>query len=65
MHQGRLVDVYGGGTGYEVRTEKELADAVEKAFADTSGLSLIHVRLDRDDYSESLNRMARSLGERI
>lgn len=61
----RLVDVFGGGTGYEVRTEKDLADAVEKAFADTSGLSLIHVRLDHDDHSESLHRMAERLGERV
>ncbi|MCA9266395.1 MAG: alpha-keto acid decarboxylase family protein [Planctomycetales bacterium] len=61
----RLVDVYGGGKGYEVRTEKELAAAVEQAWADTSGPSLIHVHLDRADCSPTLARMAARLAERV
>lgn len=61
----RLTEVYGGGTGYEVRTEGELVDAVEQAWADRSGPSVIHVHLDRGDCSQSLARMAARLRERV
>jgi indolepyruvate decarboxylase len=61
----RLTDVYGGGTGYEVRTEGDLATAVDAAFADKTALSLIHVHISRDDRSPTLARMAERLSKRV
>ena len=61
----RLPEVLGGGTGYEVRTEAELVQAVDKAWADTSAMSLIHVHIDRHDRSVTLKRLAERLGERV
>lgn len=61
----RLPEVYGGGKGYEVRTEAELVRAVDAAWEDRSGVSLIHVHLDRDDCSPTLARMAARLSQRV
>jgi indolepyruvate decarboxylase len=61
----RLPEVYGGGKGYEVRTEAELVRAVDAAWEDRSGVSLIHVHLDRDDCSPTLSRMAARLSQRV
>ena len=61
----RLPEVLGGGTGYEVRTEAELVQAVDKAWADTSAMSLIHVHIDRTDRSVTLKRLAERLGEKV
>ena len=61
----RLTEVYRGGTGYEVHTEGELAAAVDAAFADKAGLSLIHVHISRDDRSPTLARMAERLSKRV
>jgi indolepyruvate decarboxylase len=61
----RLTDVYRGGTGYEVRTEGDLAVAVDAAFADKSGLSLIHVHISPDDRSPTLARMAERLSKHV
>ncbi len=55
----------GGGTGYEVRTEGEFDAALRRAWADTSGLSLIHVHLDRDDHSIALARLTEKLSKRV
>lgn len=57
----RLPEVLGGGTGYEVRTEGEFDDALAKAWADTSGLSLIQVHIGREDSSRALERLAEKL----
>jgi len=57
----RLPEVLGGGTGYEVRTEGEFDAALRCALADRRGMSLIHVRLDRNDCSRALERLARKL----
>ncbi|MEZ6103336.1 MAG: thiamine pyrophosphate-binding protein [Pirellulaceae bacterium] len=61
----RLTEVYGGGKGYEVHTEGELFAAMEQAWEDTSGLSLIHVHIARDDCSPTLARMAERLSKRV
>jgi indolepyruvate decarboxylase len=61
----RLPEVLGGGTGYEVCTEGEFDGALRSAFADSSGLSLIHVHLAADDCSQALRRLARKLGPRV
>ncbi len=61
----RLPEVLGGGTGYDVRTEAQLADALEKSFADTAAFSLIHVHLAQDDFSEPLTRLGERLRHRV
>jgi indolepyruvate decarboxylase len=61
----KLPDVLGGGTGYEVRTEGEFDAALKKSLADTSGPSLIHVRLSRDDHSIALERLTERLSQRV
>ena len=60
-----LPQVLGGGTGYDVRTEGEFDAALVAALADTSGMSLIRVRLDRDDRSVTLDRLAAGLARRV
>ncbi|MCE9544820.1 MAG: alpha-keto acid decarboxylase family protein [Planctomycetia bacterium] len=61
----RLPEVLGGGTGYEVLTEGEFDDVLEKAWADRSGISLIHVHLSLDDRSKALDRLAEKLKHRV
>lgn len=60
-HYHRLPDVLGGGRGYEVRSEGEFDAALCSAWADRSGLSLIHVHLDRNDCSRTLERLGSRL----
>lgn len=61
----KLPEVYGGGKGYDVRTEGEFDDALRRAWADTSGLSLIQVHLDRLDHSMALERLTEKLSKRV
>ncbi|MHC4401590.1 MAG: alpha-keto acid decarboxylase family protein [Planctomycetota bacterium] len=61
----KLPEVLGAGTGYEVHTEGELDRALRLAMADRSGMSLIHVHLDRNDCSRVLEQLARRLGARV
>ena len=61
----KLPDVYGGGTGYEVRTEGEFDAALKRALADTRALSLIQVHLDPADHSTALARLTEKLGQRV
>ncbi|MBX3412051.1 MAG: alpha-keto acid decarboxylase family protein [Pirellulales bacterium] len=61
----RLPEVFGGGTGYEVRTEGEFDQALTKALADKSGMSLIQVHLADDDVSNALARLAEKLSQKV
>ncbi|HEX4146277.1 MAG TPA: thiamine pyrophosphate-dependent enzyme [Pirellulales bacterium] len=61
----QLPKVLGGGTGYEVRTEGEFDAAMRKAWADTSGFSLIQVHLEISDSSTALTRLAERLAHRV
>jgi indolepyruvate decarboxylase len=61
----KLPEVFGGGTGYEVRTEGEFDAALRKAWADTKGLSLIQVHLDKADHSTALERLTEKLSKRV
>lgn len=61
----KLPEVFGGGTGYEVRTEGEFDAALRRALADTTGPSLLHVHLDRDDHSIALARLTERLSKRV
>lgn len=56
----KLVDVFGGGLGLEVRTERELEDALGKAVT-TDGLVFIEIHTGRLDCPESLRSAGRSM----
>ena len=58
----KLVDVFGGGLGLDVRTEGELEDALGRA-ASTDGLVFIEIHTDRMDCPESLRSAGRSMAE--
>ena len=61
----KLPEVLGAGTGYEVRTEGEFDRALASAWADQQAMSLIHVRLDLNDFSSALQRLASRLRAKV
>ncbi len=61
-HYHRLVDVFGGGLGLDVRTEGELEDALGKA-GTTDGLGFIEIHTGRLDCPESLRSAGRSMAK--
>lgn len=61
----KLPEVLNGGTGYEIRTEGEFDEALKKAWADTEGMSLLHVHISDKDKSRALDRLANKLRERV
>ena len=64
-HYSKITELLGGGTGYEVRSEGEFDEALRKAWADNSGMSLIHVHLAVDDCSPALKRLAERLSKKV
>lgn len=64
-HYAKLPEVYGGGTGYEVRTEGEFDQALTTAWNDRSGPSLIHAHLREGDASATLRRLGERLSHRV
>jgi indolepyruvate decarboxylase len=56
----KLVDIFGGGLGLDVRTEGELEDALGKA-ATADGLVFIEIHTGRLDCPESLRSAGRSM----
>ena len=61
-HYHKLVDVFGGGLGIDVRTEGELEDALDKA-ATTDDLVFIEIHTGRMDCPESLRSAGRSMAK--
>jgi indolepyruvate decarboxylase len=61
----KLPEIYGGGRGYLIRTEGEFDAALRQAWADTSGVSLLHVVLDKSDHSRSLKHLTEKLAKRV
>jgi indolepyruvate decarboxylase len=61
----KLPEILGGGTGYDVRTEGDFDSALNRAWADTSALSLLQVRLAHDDSSQALRRLAERLSKHV
>ena len=55
----------GGGKGYEIRTEDELDAALKRAWADTSGPSLLQIHIGQDDISTALRRLAERLSKEV
>ena len=60
-----LPQVYGGGTGYEITTEGEFDAALEDAWADRTGPSILNVHIGVNDHSPPLNRLAKRLAARV
>ena len=61
-HYHRLVEVFGGGLGLDVRTEGELEDALGKA-ATADGLVFIEIHTERWDCPDSLRSAGRSMAK--
>ena len=64
-HYHRLPEIFGGGRGYEIRTEGEFDAALRSALADSGQMSLLHVHLDVNDRSPTLERLAEKLRIRV
>ena len=58
----KLLEVFGGGMGLDVRTEGELEDALDKA-ATAEGLVFVEVHTGRLDCPESLRSAGRSMAK--
>jgi indolepyruvate decarboxylase len=58
----KLVEIFGGGLGLDVRTEGELEDALDKA-AEADGLVFIEIHTGRLDCPESLRSAGRSMAK--
>lgn len=59
-----LPQVYGGGEGFEIRTEGDLETALAAALG-TDALSLLNVHLAPDDISPALARLTENLKKRV
>jgi indolepyruvate decarboxylase len=60
-----LPKLLGGGTGYEIRTERDFDESLIAAWQDTSGPSILHVHLDEKDCSHALARMAERMAKTV
>lgn len=61
----RLPEVLNGGTGYQIRTEGEFETALQAAWQDPSGPSILHVHLDPQDCSRALTRLAERMSKTV
>jgi indolepyruvate decarboxylase len=61
----KLPEVLGGGTGYEVRTEGDFDMALNAAWQDTTGPSILNVYLSQSDASHALSRMAERMAKTV
>ncbi|WP_425396286.1 alpha-keto acid decarboxylase family protein [Aeoliella sp.] len=60
-----LPKVLGGGTGYEIRTEGDFDKALNSAWEDLTGPSILHVHLSETDSSRALDRLGEKLQEAV
>jgi indolepyruvate decarboxylase len=61
----KLPEMLGAGTGYDIHTEGDFDRALRAAFADRAGFSLLHVHLEENDFSNTLERMTKLLSRRV
>jgi indolepyruvate decarboxylase len=61
----KIPEVLGTGLGLEVRTEGQLAAALDAALNHTEGFSLLNVHLDPHDRSPALDRLTKKLALRV
>jgi indolepyruvate decarboxylase len=61
----KLPVILSGGRGYDIHTEGDFDRALHSAIADLSQMSLLHVHLDINDRSPTLDRLAEKLRVRV
>lgn len=61
----KLPEVLGKGRGYDVRTEADFDAALQTALDDDSQMYLLHVHIDLDDRSPTLDRLAEKMSGRV
>jgi indolepyruvate decarboxylase len=61
----RLPEVLGGGTGYLIRTEGDFDQALNAAWRDRSGPSILQIVLDADDASRALSTLAARMSKTV
>jgi indolepyruvate decarboxylase len=61
----KLPEVLGCGTGYDIRTEADFDRALRAALADRNAFSLLHIHLAENDCSDTLERMAKMLANKV
>jgi indolepyruvate decarboxylase len=61
----RLPELLGGGKGYLIRTEGEFDQALNAAWKDRSGPSILQVIIDQKDCSRSLRRLTERLSKSV
>ena len=61
----KLPEVLRGGTGYLVKTEGEFDAALNAAWADRSGPSIVHVLLEPGDSSRALSKLAEMMSKTV
>jgi indolepyruvate decarboxylase len=61
----RLPEVLGGGKGYLIRTEADFDGALNTAWQDDSGPSIVQVVLDRNDCSRALAKLAERMSRTV
>jgi indolepyruvate decarboxylase len=64
-HYYKVPEMLGGGRGYDVHTEGQFDDALRSALADKSQMSLLHIHLDVNDRSVTLERLTQKLRLRV
>jgi len=61
----KVPDVLGAGKGFAVETEEQLVRALAAARRNRQSFSILDVRLDQDDVSPALERIAAGLAKRV
>jgi len=61
----KLPEVLGGGKGYLVRTEGEFDAALDAAWKEKSGPSILHVHIDPKDCSRAMRRMTERMAKTV
>ena len=61
----RLPDLLGGGWGFEVKTERDLDQALKAAMANEDKFSILNVHLDSHDISPALQRLAERMAKTL
>jgi indolepyruvate decarboxylase len=61
----KLPELLGGGKGYLIRTEGEFDKALNAAWKERSGPSILQVIIDQNDCSRSLSRLAERMSKTV
>jgi indolepyruvate decarboxylase len=61
----KLPEIFGAGRGYDIHTEADFDRALRLTLDDSSQMSLLHVHLDINDCSPTLERLAEKLSKRV